>query len=152
MGCAPAVENMTDDSTVPPQDRLPWVVPKNCPKWTERLADYVVNERGADLAAAGTDAQAVTQAKELTNVLRDRFWDVFRARGKEPKPREKKRKAEEAAPSPEDEEVRERQRVARKTVLRLQKKIKSLIVTKDYDEAAALIDSLGDHLREALAP
>lgn len=140
---------MADNSTVPPQERLPWVVPKNCPKWTERLADYVVNERSADLAAAGTHSQAVTDAKALTASLAERFWDDFRARGKDPKPREKKRRAEEAL-TPEQEEAVNRKRVAKLAVVRLHNKIKQHIAEQEYDKVEGLVEKMGRELQAAL--
>jgi hypothetical protein len=144
---------MADTATVSPLDRLLCVVPKNCPKWTERLTEYAVNEIAGDLAAAGTDAQAVTQAKEVVNALRDRFWDDSRARGKEPKPREKKRKAEEA-PSEEVQQVREQQMAARGNVMRLHRKIKALVVTasteEEYKKLSRLVDNLGEEVQAAL--
>lgn len=149
---------------------LPWVVPKNPPKWDERVIDFAVAEHAHDLPVSVEQAMA---ARDTMVAVKGALWEAFRARGKPSKPRSKKEAAEpqaedtgaeDAEPrdgdggSPEDEprdrdgvppddatrdmdEVREAK--AKRVLRTLHRQLKDAITAKRYDRVPALVDRLG---------
>jgi hypothetical protein len=156
----------THDSRPP----LPWVVPKNPPKWDERLIDFAVAEHAHTLPVS---VDTATAARDTMVAVKGVLWEAFRARGKPSKPRTKK--GAEGSPdqgdgaepraevSPEDDtpdrdgdsphevpldrdggspdEVREAK--AKRVLRTLHRQLKDAITAKRYDRVPALVDRLG---------
>jgi len=158
---APGYAEDTHDSRPP----LPWVVPKNPPKWDERLIDFAVAEHAHTLPVS---VDTATAARDTMVAVKGVLWEAFRARGKPSKPRTKKgadtgadAQAEGAEPrndapdrdgdSPDEvpramdegsqHEVREAK--AKRVLRTLHRQLKDAITAKRYDRVPALVDRLG---------
>lgn len=135
---------------------LPWVVPKNPPKWDERVIDFAVAEHAHDLPVSVEQAMA---ARDTMVAVKGALWEAFRARGKPSKPRSKKEAAEPQAEDtgaegaePGDREPPgyaprdpddAREAKAKRVLRTLHRQLKDAITAKRYDRVPALVDRLG---------
>lgn len=150
---APEYAEDTHDSRPP----LPWVVPKNPPKWDERLIDFAVAEHAHTLPVS---VDTATAARDTMVAVKGVLWEAFRARGKPSKPRTKKgaeagaegQAAEDAEPRdgdgvPPDDATRDidevREAKAKRVLRTLHRQLKDAITAKRYDRVPALVDRLG---------
>jgi hypothetical protein len=116
------------DAVVP----VPYVVPKNPPKWPERFMDWCIQEPTVAVPEGQLEG-----AKQLwANTSRD-HWATFQSRGKARKEKAKKEKRE--AP-PEESETSVK---ARGALVKLHKKLNALVENGEYDSIKPIVDKIG---------
>jgi hypothetical protein len=115
---------------------VPFVVPKNPPKWPERFLDWCAQDPTVPVNEGQMEA-----AKDLwVNTTKD-HWVTFQSRGKPRKEKAKKDKADNAkAGAPEESETSVK---ARGALVKLHKKLDRLVESGDYDNIKPIVDKIG---------
>lgn len=115
---------------------VPFVVPKNPPKWPERFLDWCAQ----DPTVAVNEGQAQA-AKDVWVTATKDHWATFQSRGKPRKEKAKKDKAEkDKSGAPEESETSVK---ARGALVKLHKKLDRLVESGDYDNIKPIVDKIG---------
>lgn len=111
---------------------VPFVVPKNPPKWPERFLDWCAQDPTVAVNEGQTEA-----AKNVWVTATKDHWATFQSRGK---PRKEKAKKEPKASKPEESETSVK---ARGALVKLHKKLDRLVESGDYDNIKPIVDKIG---------
>jgi hypothetical protein len=116
------------DAVVP----VPYIVPKNPPKWPERFMDWCIQE-----PTVAVNEGQVEGAKQLWAATTKDHWATFQSRGKARKEKPKKEK-KEAPPEESETSVK-----ARGALMKLHKKLNTLVENGEYDSIKPIVDKIG---------
>jgi hypothetical protein len=112
--------------------QVPYVVPKNPPKWPERFLEWCVKEGGVP------NEGQMEVAKEVWLTTTRDHWATFQSRGKQRKEKAKKEKGESVKAEESETSVK-----ARGALVKLHRKLTTMVEAGEYDNIKPIVDKIG---------